>query len=530
MFVPMMMDESSSHKYTPEHREREPTNSSANNSQLRKFFIGGLSWNTTEESVKIFFERLGFIVEKAQIMRNKSSGRSRGFGFIILLHCDRLDQILPSYELDGRQIEVKYAVPKEEMGAKTKKIFVGGLPVSLSEATFYSHFQKYGAIVEAQIMKDRKNSRSRGFGFIRYQSEESVEEVLKFDHTINGKLVEVKKALPKHALSSMNQEELSMVSDEPEMDDYAQDFPTIQSHHHSDMSPELSSPKPRSNSQESPTKEFKLATDFNTLNLKENQPSNSINHTFSSQPTTQQDFSKYVGPGESLSHTEGSFLFKNFYPDFLPLRPLPLSSSNPDLNSEPLDIESHFKPNWSHNSSSCPGSPKRGLQSPPSPTPKEGSQSPSSRIVKSAPPQHIVHQLQPRNFSFSDPVPSRNPHLNQFQRIEPQWAPESLKSNTTNSKHTLFSNSFGGVADPFSKPRVESRDPVSQSSTFLDQSKKVDVEDMERFRAGIVSPCSLFHSPVDILFNSFSQIPIEGAEENFVQLRSFHLQRKVGNF
>jgi len=123
--------------------------------QFRKFFIGGLSWATSEENVKQFFERLGFTVERAQIMRNKSSGRSRGFGFVIL-HCERLDQILPSYELDGRQIEVKFAVPKEEMGAKTKKIFVGGLPVSLSEATFYSHFQKYGPIVEAQIMKDKK--------------------------------------------------------------------------------------------------------------------------------------------------------------------------------------------------------------------------------------------------------------------------------------------------------------------------------------------------------------------------------------
>lgn len=183
---------------------------------LKKFFIGGLSWTTTEESVKQYFEDLGFSVEKTQIMRNKSSGRSRGFGFIIFFENDQVDEILPSYLLDGRQIEVKFAVPKEEMGAKTKKIFVGGLPVTLGEAAFHAHFQEYGPIVEAQIMKDRKNSRSRGFGFIRFQSEDSVEEVLKHQHIVNGKLVEVKKALPKHALSSLNQEELSMLENDDE--------------------------------------------------------------------------------------------------------------------------------------------------------------------------------------------------------------------------------------------------------------------------------------------------------------------------
>lgn len=212
-------------------------------SSFRKFFIGGLSWATSEENVKQFFERLGFSVERAQIMRNKSSGRSRGFGFVIL-HCDRLDQISPSYELDGRQIEVKFAVPKEEMGAKTKKIFVGGLPVSLSETTFYNHFQKYGPIVEAQIMKDRKNSRSRGFGFVRYHNEESVDEVLRYDHTINGKLVEVKKALPKHALS-MNHEDGSLSDDEgieDEQDESLSDHHSFQSDQSRPGSPFYPSP------------------------------------------------------------------------------------------------------------------------------------------------------------------------------------------------------------------------------------------------------------------------------------------------
>lgn len=63
-------------------------------------------------------------------------------------------------------------------------------------------------------MKDRKNSRSRGFGFVRFQSEDTVELVLKDEHFIMGKQVEVKKALPKHALQPKGDQEDDSTSDE----------------------------------------------------------------------------------------------------------------------------------------------------------------------------------------------------------------------------------------------------------------------------------------------------------------------------
>lgn len=47
-------------------------------------------------------------------------------------------------------------------------------------------------------MVDRSTNRSRGFGFITYDSESSVQEVLKFDHELSGKVVEVKRAEPRN--------------------------------------------------------------------------------------------------------------------------------------------------------------------------------------------------------------------------------------------------------------------------------------------------------------------------------------------
>ena len=51
---------------------------------------------------------------------------------------------------------------------ETKKIFVGGLAPSVTEADFRLYFDKYGVIRDAVVMFDRQTQRSRGFGFITF--------------------------------------------------------------------------------------------------------------------------------------------------------------------------------------------------------------------------------------------------------------------------------------------------------------------------------------------------------------------------
>ena len=46
----------------------------------RKCFIGGLSWDTTEEALVSHFQKYGNIVDYT-IMKDSATGRSRGFGF-----------------------------------------------------------------------------------------------------------------------------------------------------------------------------------------------------------------------------------------------------------------------------------------------------------------------------------------------------------------------------------------------------------------------------------------------------------------
>ena len=83
---------------------------------------------------------------------------------------------------------------------RTKKIFVGGLSASLTEEEFKNYFERFGRVTDVVVMHDSTTQRPRGFGFVTFDSEESLEAVMqnKF-HELNGRHVEVKRAVPKEA-------------------------------------------------------------------------------------------------------------------------------------------------------------------------------------------------------------------------------------------------------------------------------------------------------------------------------------------
>ncbi|CAL1376546.1 unnamed protein product [Linum trigynum] len=175
---------------------------SSSSSAPGKLFVGGLSWDTTEETFTNYFSKFGEITD-AVIMLDRLSGRPRGFGFVTFSDPVVADRVLErDHTVDGRSVEVKKTVPREDMdfkGMRVKKIFVGGLPPSLTEDELKEYFSFYGGITEYQIMLDHKTGRSRGFGFVTFDSEDSVERIFSEgrNHELGGKEVEIKKAEPR---------------------------------------------------------------------------------------------------------------------------------------------------------------------------------------------------------------------------------------------------------------------------------------------------------------------------------------------
>ncbi|MBN2804397.1 MAG: RNA-binding protein [Deltaproteobacteria bacterium] len=52
-----------------------------------------------------------------------------------------------------------------------KKLFVGSLSWNTTDADLSDAFERFGAITEAKVIKDRESGRSRGFGFITFEDE-----------------------------------------------------------------------------------------------------------------------------------------------------------------------------------------------------------------------------------------------------------------------------------------------------------------------------------------------------------------------
>ena len=69
-----------------------------------KLFIGGISWETTEEKPKEYFENYGDVVQTV-VMRDKTTGRPRGFGFVVFADPSILDRVLQDkHTIDARMV------------------------------------------------------------------------------------------------------------------------------------------------------------------------------------------------------------------------------------------------------------------------------------------------------------------------------------------------------------------------------------------------------------------------------------------
>ena len=164
-----------------------------------KIFVGNLPFSVDSAALAGLFESAGN-VEMVEVIYDKVSGRSRGFGFVTMSSVEEVEEAVRKfngYELDGRALRVNSGPPpprREEssFGGRsgggrsfdnTNRVYVGNLAWSVDNLALETLFRAQGNVVEAKVVYDRESGRSRGFGFVTYSSADEVNSAI---DSLNG--------------------------------------------------------------------------------------------------------------------------------------------------------------------------------------------------------------------------------------------------------------------------------------------------------------------------------------------------------
>ncbi|GER47202.1 RNA-binding (RRM/RBD/RNP motifs) family protein [Striga asiatica] len=185
-----------------------------------KLFVGNLPFNVDSSELAGLFEQAGN-VEMVEVIYDKTTGKSRGFGFVTMSTVEEVEtavQQLNGYELQGRSLRVNSGPPPSKSenssfkGAQSgygsgpkfgsgsidssNRVYVGNLSWGVDNLALETLFSEQGNVKEASVVYDRESGRSRGFGFVTYSSSAEVNKAIEsFDGMeFNGRSIRVSRA------------------------------------------------------------------------------------------------------------------------------------------------------------------------------------------------------------------------------------------------------------------------------------------------------------------------------------------------
>jgi RNA recognition motif-containing protein len=86
---------------------------------MKKIYVGNLPWSADEAGLRDLFSSVGEVLSAA-VVSDRETGRSRGFGFIEMddSDADKAISELNGREMDGRQLRINEARPREDRGGR----------------------------------------------------------------------------------------------------------------------------------------------------------------------------------------------------------------------------------------------------------------------------------------------------------------------------------------------------------------------------------------------------------------------------
>ena len=93
-----------------------------------KLYVGNLSFQTSSEELQQLFAQAG-TVESANVVEDRETGRSRGFGFVEMATKEEGEAAIQQFngkEMNGRSLTVNEARPREDRGGGGRGGYGGG--------------------------------------------------------------------------------------------------------------------------------------------------------------------------------------------------------------------------------------------------------------------------------------------------------------------------------------------------------------------------------------------------------------------
>ncbi|KAI3910590.1 hypothetical protein MKW98_027872 [Papaver atlanticum] len=176
----------------------------------RKLYVGNIPRTVNNEELEKLFAEHG-AVEKVEVMYDKYSKRSRRFAFVTMKTSEDVAAAIEKMnesEIGGRQIKVNVTeIPLDTtdsplQAAESKfidspyKVYVGNLAKTVTSDILSKFFSEKGQVLSAKVSTVPGTSKSSGFGFVSFSSDEDVETAISSfnDALLEGQKIRVNKA------------------------------------------------------------------------------------------------------------------------------------------------------------------------------------------------------------------------------------------------------------------------------------------------------------------------------------------------
>eukprot|EP00252_Welwitschia_mirabilis_P012938 TRINITY_DN2855_c0_g1_i2.p1 TRINITY_DN2855_c0_g1~~TRINITY_DN2855_c0_g1_i2.p1 ORF type:complete len:357 (-),score=88.08 TRINITY_DN2855_c0_g1_i2:508-1578(-) len=153
-----------------------------------RLHVANIPYDINSEALANLFQGAGEVMT-AEIICDRFTGRSRGFGFISMSKPEEATEAINKFngcQFGGRVLKVSMSVNRgggrqasPAFGVDSPfKVFVANLPWSTDSEMLRETFSKCGDVVGAKIIYERETGRSRGFGFVSFSSQSGVDAAM----------------------------------------------------------------------------------------------------------------------------------------------------------------------------------------------------------------------------------------------------------------------------------------------------------------------------------------------------------------